>query len=78
MASRGNNCLYISAFIRLYMLLAEEYIAPRGLALHDWDNKINNMKEKLDLPNLTLYICFADFYTITYTTPLRRQLTRAD
>lgn len=58
--------------------LDEDYISSRGLALHDWDNTIDNMKDKLDLPNLTLRVYFADFYTITYTTPLRRQLTRAE
>ena len=58
--------------------LDEEYISPRGLALHDWDNTVNNSKDKLDLPNLTLRVYFADFYTISYTTPLRRQLTRTE
>lgn len=58
--------------------LDEEYISPRGLALHDWDNTIDNIKDKLDPPNLTLRVYFADFYTITYTTPLHRQLTRAE
>lgn len=39
---------------------------------------VDKIKDKLNLPSLTLRICFADFYTISYATPLRKQLTRTD
>lgn len=56
--------------------LDEEYLSPRGQALEDWDHTIENTK--LDLPNLTLRIYFADFYTASHATPLRKNITRQE
>lgn len=56
----------------------EEYLSPRIPALQNWDNLLDGVKNKLDIPNLTLRIYFADFYTATYAAPFRKQITRKE
>lgn len=56
----------------------EEYLSPRIPALQDWDNLLDDMKNKLDIPNLTLRIYFAVFYTATYATPFRKHITHKE
>ena len=56
--------------------LDEEYLSPRGQASEDWGHTIENTK--LYLPNLTLRIYFADFYTASHATPLRKNITRQE
>lgn len=58
--------------------LDEEYLSPRCSALHDWDSTIDNIMKKLDLPNLTLRIYFADFYDASYASPFRKKITRKE
>lgn len=58
--------------------LDEDYFSPRGPSLHDWDNTMNNIKNKLDLPNLKLHIYFADFYDASYASSFRKKLARKE
>ena len=76
------NVLPAHLLLRLKLLeivfppLDEEYLSPRGQAFEDWGHTIENTK--LDFPNLTLRIYFADFYTASYATPFRKNLTRQE
>lgn len=56
----------------------EEYISPRCSTLDDWDNTIDTIMTKLDHPNLKLRIYFADFYTASHASSLRKNITREE
>lgn len=56
----------------------EEYLEPRGPALQDWEHTIDYFKDKLNLPNLTLRIYFADFYGSCHAPVSRKKLGREE
>ena len=56
----------------------EEYTTLCYNALQGWEKTIDDIKDKLDLPNLTLRVYFADFYDASYATQLWKKITRKE
>ena len=74
-----SQCLHLLRFLEIvFPPLDEEYLAPRGSALKDWEHTMEHLQDKLNLPSLTLRVYFADFYSTCHATLFRKQLGRKE
>ena len=74
-----SQCLHLLRFLEIvFPPLDEQYLAPRGSALQNWEHTVEHLRDKLNLPSLTLRVYYADFYGPCHATPFRRQLHRKE